>query len=115
MNGGKRAAMTSERNSAKSDPGQFALEIRVRGKPNVLHTEVCRGLEHAIGIGEKWFRRSRREIRGSCKTPGEEESSSCWTPKPKLCCPLERFVPRTHFHVASRSAVQWRSECMTFG
>ena len=56
MNGGKRAAMTSERNSAKSDPGQFALEIRVRGKPNVLHTEVCRGLEHAIGIGEKWFR-----------------------------------------------------------
>ena len=21
-----------------------------------MHTEVCRGLEHAIGIGEKWFR-----------------------------------------------------------
>jgi hypothetical protein len=56
MNGAHGTAMASERNSAKSDPGGFALEIRVRGKPNVLHTEVCRGLEHAIGMGEKWFR-----------------------------------------------------------
>lgn len=55
MNGGKRA-IASELNAAKSDLGPFALEIRVRGKPSVLHTEVCRGLEHAIEIGEKWFR-----------------------------------------------------------
>ncbi|MFL6449677.1 MAG: hypothetical protein ACJ746_18645 [Bryobacteraceae bacterium] len=48
--------MTKQRNSATVHPGQFALEIRVRGKPDVLHTEVCRGLEHAIGMGEKWFR-----------------------------------------------------------
>ena len=56
MSGRKRVPMTSERSSAKSDPGWFTLEIRVRGKPNVLHREVCRGLEHAIGIGEKWVR-----------------------------------------------------------
>src|SRR5947209_20152950 len=102
--------MTKQRNSATVHPGQFALEIRVRGKPNVLHTEVCRGLEHAIGIGEKWFRAFQARNPCSCKTPSEEGFSSCSTPKPKLCCPLERFVSIAHFHVASRSAVRWRSE-----
>ena len=48
--------MTKQRNSATVHPVQFALEIRIRGKPDVLHTEVCRGLERAIGMGEKWFR-----------------------------------------------------------
>ncbi len=34
----------------------FALEIRVRGKSDYLHEELCHGLEDAIRIGEKWFR-----------------------------------------------------------
>lgn len=34
----------------------FALEIRVRGKTDYLHREVCSGLEDALRIGQKWFK-----------------------------------------------------------
>jgi len=34
----------------------FALQIRIRGRTDLLHEEVCEGLEDAIRIGEKWFR-----------------------------------------------------------
>ncbi len=34
----------------------FALEIRVRGRTELLHEEFCEGLEDAVRIGEKWFR-----------------------------------------------------------
>jgi hypothetical protein len=42
--------------SVASDAGSFTLEIRIRGKADHLHQETCEGLEHAIQIGEKWFR-----------------------------------------------------------
>jgi len=43
-------------NSSATEAGLFALEIRIRGRTDLLHKEVCEGLEDAIRIGEKWFR-----------------------------------------------------------
>jgi hypothetical protein len=43
-------------NSQTKDASLFALEIRIRGRTDLLHEEVCNGLEDAIRIGEKWFK-----------------------------------------------------------
>jgi hypothetical protein len=43
-------------NDAPSLAKSFALEIRVRGKTDYLHQEVCSGLEDAVRIGQKWFK-----------------------------------------------------------
>ncbi len=51
-----RKAITKRRNSATSNSGSFALEIRIRGKTDHLYQESCNGLEDAIRIGERWFR-----------------------------------------------------------
>jgi hypothetical protein len=46
-------------NETPSVVNPFALEIRVRGKTNFLHQEVCNGLEDAVRIGQKWFKAFR--------------------------------------------------------
>jgi len=48
--------MTRAVRKRRSNAGAFALEIRIRGKPDALHRETCQGLEDAVRIGEKWFR-----------------------------------------------------------
>jgi hypothetical protein len=41
---------------SQSNAGDFALEIRIRGKVDALHRETCQDLEDAVRMGEKWFR-----------------------------------------------------------
>lgn len=56
MNSAKRQLTRTRMSSVASDGTLFALEIRIRGRTDVLHEEVCEGLADAIRIGEKWFR-----------------------------------------------------------
>ncbi len=56
MKNGSRRLSTRQARSVASDRGSFTLEIRIRGKADHLHQETCDGLEHAIRIGENWFR-----------------------------------------------------------
>jgi hypothetical protein len=46
--------------SVATNTDLFALEIRVRGRTDFEHEEVCDGLEDAIQIGERWFRAFQR-------------------------------------------------------
>ena len=41
----------------------------------------------------------------SVQIPSEEDLHPARPPKPKLCCPLERFVSIAHFRLVSRSMV----------
>ncbi len=59
MKDAMRKAITKRTSPPASDLRRFDLEIRVRGKTDYLHQEVCDGLEDAIRIGEKWFRAFR--------------------------------------------------------
>ena len=52
----RREAIRKGRNSPLPEAGAFSLEIRIRGRTDVIHEELCEGLEDAIRIGEKWFR-----------------------------------------------------------
>lgn len=62
----KQAATIKRRNDSANRRGisggtaptaeHFALEIRIRGKTDHLHQEVCKGLEDALRIGQKWFK-----------------------------------------------------------
>jgi hypothetical protein len=47
---------SAEKAFRAKDAELFRLEIRIRGRAELLHKEVCYGLEDAIRIGEKWFR-----------------------------------------------------------
>jgi hypothetical protein len=55
----RRNALVNRRaipSGTASTAEHFALEIRVRGKTDHLHQEVCKGLEDALRIGQKWFK-----------------------------------------------------------
>ncbi len=52
----KPAQRKPPRTCSAPETERFALEIRIRGKADLLHQESCQGLEDAIRIGEKWFR-----------------------------------------------------------
>jgi hypothetical protein len=56
---GRRTAPLNQHGVSNKTPPlaqNFALEIRVRGKTDYLHQEVCNGLEDAVRIGQKWFK-----------------------------------------------------------
>jgi hypothetical protein len=55
----RRTSLVDRRGVSNDTPSvvkYFALEIRVRGKTDYLHQEVCSGLEDAVRIGQKWFK-----------------------------------------------------------
>jgi hypothetical protein len=47
---------TSHNTFKTDDVKPFRLEIRIRGRADLMHKEVCYGLEDAVRAGEKWFR-----------------------------------------------------------